>query len=41
MKPYIERNVINRYDLKDKRKYTNYWMTLMDENDQMIGVLGL
>jgi len=39
--PYIERNVMNQYDLEDTKKYTNYWMALTDDQNEMIGVLGL
>ena len=39
--PYIERNVANRYDPDDARKYTNYWTAIIGTEDQLIGVLGL
>lgn len=39
--PYIERNVMNQYNLEDTKRYTNYWMALTDDQNEMIGVLGL
>ena len=37
----IERNVEYLYDPKDSKKYTNYWMPLIDGRGLNIGVIGM
>lgn len=39
--PLVERNVRNQYDLSDTNKYTNYWIALVDDKEEMVGMLGI